>query len=140
MHAISNPLSLGNRGLRVVLSGCFCTSLHVGQARRIRLVFDYRITDLEAQIKTNKCIQVKFFIIYFHGYLGECEFFLMLVWHDIALSNLLMVLKSYPIQKLTRPMLRICDGSMMAAALKVLLKCFWIAPLARILKSCRGSK
>jgi hypothetical protein len=29
-------------------------------------------------------------------------------------------------------MLRICDGSMMAAALKVLFKCFWIAPLAKV--------
>ena len=38
--------------LRVVLSGHFCVSLHLGHARRIRLVFDYRITDLEAQIKT----------------------------------------------------------------------------------------
>ena len=55
MHAINNPLSLGNRGLRVVLSGHFCANLHVGHARRIRPIFDYRITDLEAQIKkTNK--------------------------------------------------------------------------------------
>ena len=54
MHAISNPLSPRNRGLRVVLSKHFCASLHVGHARRIRLVFDYRITDLEAKIKTNK--------------------------------------------------------------------------------------
>ena len=29
MHAISNPLSPGNRGLRVVLAGHFCASLHV---------------------------------------------------------------------------------------------------------------
>ena len=40
--------------LRVVLSGHFCMSLHVGHARNIRLVFDYRITDVEAQIETNK--------------------------------------------------------------------------------------
>jgi len=54
LHAISNPLSLGNGDVRVVLSGHFCASLHVGHARRIRPVFDHRITDLEAQIKTNK--------------------------------------------------------------------------------------
>ena len=52
MHAISNPLSPGNGDLRVVLSGHFCASLHVGHARSIRPVFDYRITDVEAQIKT----------------------------------------------------------------------------------------
>ena len=54
MHAISNPLSPGYRGLRVVFSGHFCASLHVGHARSIRLVFDYRIYDVEAEIKTNK--------------------------------------------------------------------------------------
>ena len=54
MHAISNPLSPGNGDLRAVLSGHLCASLHVGHARRIRPVFDYRITDLEAHIKTNK--------------------------------------------------------------------------------------
>ena len=54
MHAISNPLSPGNGDLRVVLSGHFCASLHVGHARSIRPVFDYRITGVEAQIKTNK--------------------------------------------------------------------------------------
>ena len=54
MHAISNPLSPGNRGLRVVLSRHFCASLHVGHARSIRPVFDYRITGVEAEIKTNK--------------------------------------------------------------------------------------
>jgi len=49
------PFERGNRGLRVILSGHFCESLHVGHARRIRLVFDYRITYLEAQIKkTNR--------------------------------------------------------------------------------------
>ena len=52
MHAISNPLSPGNRGLRVVLSRHFCASLHVGHARSIRPVFDYRITGVEAAIKT----------------------------------------------------------------------------------------
>ena len=52
MHAISNPLSPGNGDLRVVLSGHFCASLHVGHARSIRPVFDYRITGVEAQIKT----------------------------------------------------------------------------------------
>ena len=31
-----------------------CASLQVGHARRIRSVFDYRITDLEAQIKTKQ--------------------------------------------------------------------------------------
>ena len=41
-------------GLRVVLSWHFSASLNVEHARRIRPVFDYRITDLEAQIKTNK--------------------------------------------------------------------------------------
>ena len=54
MHAISNPLCPGNGDLRVVLSGYFCASLHVGHARSIRPVFDYRITDLEAKIKTKK--------------------------------------------------------------------------------------
>jgi len=54
MQTISNPLSPGNRGLRVVLSGHFCTLLHVRHARRIRLVFYYRITELEAQIKTKQ--------------------------------------------------------------------------------------
>ena len=54
MHAISNPLSPGNGDLRVVLSGHFCASLHVEQARSIRPVFDYRITGVEAQIKTKK--------------------------------------------------------------------------------------
>ena len=61
MHAISNPLSPGNGDLRVVLSGHFCASLHVGHARSIRPVFDYRITGVEAQIKTkqtNKCLPV----------------------------------------------------------------------------------
>ena len=35
-------------------------SLHVGHARRIRPVFNYRITDLEAQIKTktNLCCAI----------------------------------------------------------------------------------
>ena len=40
-------------------TGHFCASLHVGHARR--KVFDYRITDLEAQIKTkqtNKPVKV----------------------------------------------------------------------------------
>ena len=50
------PFEPGKWGLRVVLSGHFCTSLHVGHARRIRPVFNYRITDLEAQIKTNKTV------------------------------------------------------------------------------------
>ena len=59
MHAISNPLSPGNRGLRVVLSRHFCASLHVGHARSIRPVFDYRITGVEAEIKTNKTKQTK---------------------------------------------------------------------------------
>ena len=54
MHAISNPLSPGNGDLRVILSGHFCASLHVGHTRSIRPVFDYRITGVEAQIKTNK--------------------------------------------------------------------------------------
>ena len=56
MHAISNPLSPGNGDLRVVLSGHFCVSLHVRHARRIRPIFNYRIsiTDLEAKIKTIK--------------------------------------------------------------------------------------
>ena len=38
----------------VTLSRHFCASLHVGHARSIRPVFDYRITGVEAQIKTNK--------------------------------------------------------------------------------------
>ena len=38
----------GEWGLTIVLSGHFCASLHVGHARRIRPVFKYRITDLEA--------------------------------------------------------------------------------------------
>ena len=59
MHAISNPLSPGNGDLRVVLSGHFCASLHVGHARSIRPVFDYRITGVEAQIKTK---QTKFYL------------------------------------------------------------------------------
>ena len=54
MHAISNPLSPGNRGLKVVLSRHFCASLHVGHARSIRPVFDYRITGVEAEIKTKQ--------------------------------------------------------------------------------------
>jgi len=54
MHAISNPLSPGNGDLRVVLSGHFCASLHVGHARNIKPVFDYRITSVEAQIKTKQ--------------------------------------------------------------------------------------
>ena len=41
-------------GLRVVHPGHFCASFHVGHARRIRPVFNYRNTDLEDQIKTNK--------------------------------------------------------------------------------------
>ena len=49
-----HPFEPREWGLRVVLSGHFYASLHVGQARRIRPVFNYRITDLEAQIKTNK--------------------------------------------------------------------------------------
>ena len=56
MHAISNPLSPGNGDLRVVLSGHFCASLHVGHVRSIRPGFNYRITGVEAQIKTNKQI------------------------------------------------------------------------------------
>ena len=52
------PFEPGDWGLRVVLSGHFCASLHVGHARRIRPVFDYRITDLEAQIKTNKTNEI----------------------------------------------------------------------------------
>ena len=48
------PFEPGEWGPRVVLSGHFCASLHVGHARRIRPVFNYRITDLEAQIKTKK--------------------------------------------------------------------------------------
>ena len=59
MHAISNPLSPGNGDLRVVLSGHFCASLHVGHARSIRPVFDYRITGVEAQIKTKKTKLIK---------------------------------------------------------------------------------
>ena len=51
MHAISNPLSPGNGDLRGVLSGHFCASLHVGHARSIRPVFDYRITVVVGQIK-----------------------------------------------------------------------------------------
>jgi len=58
MHAISNPLSPGNGDWRVVLSGHFCASLHVGHARSIRPEFDYRITDVEAQIKTNKSTEI----------------------------------------------------------------------------------
>ena len=58
MHAISNPLSPGNGDLRVVLSGHFCASLHVGHARSIKPVFGYRITGVEAQIKTNKTNKV----------------------------------------------------------------------------------
>ena len=63
MHAISNPLSPGNGDLRVVLSGHFCVSLHVGHARSIRPVFDYRITGLEGQIKTNKQMNFKVFCL-----------------------------------------------------------------------------
>ena len=48
MHTISNPLSPGERGLRVVARP------HVGHERRIVPVFNYRITDLEAQIKTKQ--------------------------------------------------------------------------------------
>ena len=48
------PFEPGEWGLRVVLSRHFCGSLHVGHARRIRPIFNYRITDLEAHIKTNK--------------------------------------------------------------------------------------
>ena len=48
------PFEPGEWGMRVVLSGHFCASLHVGHARRIRPVFNYRITDMEAKIKTNK--------------------------------------------------------------------------------------
>ena len=54
MHAISNPLCPGNGDLRVVLSGHLWAGLHVGHARSIRPVFDYRITGVEAQIKTKK--------------------------------------------------------------------------------------
>ena len=46
------PFEPGGWGLRVVLGRHFCASPHVGHARRIRLVFNYRITDLEVQIKT----------------------------------------------------------------------------------------
>ena len=58
MHAISNPLSLGNGDLRVVVSGHFCASLQVGHARSNRPVFDYRITGVEAQIKTKQNKQI----------------------------------------------------------------------------------
>ena len=51
---ISDDRQVNRLGLRVVLSGHFCASPDVGHAKRIRLVFDYRITDLEAQIKTKK--------------------------------------------------------------------------------------
>ena len=48
-------------GLRVVLSGHFCASSHVGHARP---VCDYKITDLEAQIKTkNETFQRSFVIL-----------------------------------------------------------------------------
>ena len=40
--------------MRVVLSGHFCAILHVGHARSIRPVFDYRITGVEVQIKTKQ--------------------------------------------------------------------------------------
>ena len=55
------PFEPGEWGLRVVLSGHFCASLHVGHARSIRPVFDYRITDVEAQIKTkqNKYVSIQ---------------------------------------------------------------------------------
>ena len=39
-------------GLKVFLLGHFSMCPHVGHTRRIRPVFPYRITDLEAQIKT----------------------------------------------------------------------------------------
>ena len=57
MHAISNPLSPGNRGLRVVLSGHFCASLHAGHARRTRPILNYRIV-------TINFFSVKFFCLY----------------------------------------------------------------------------
>ena len=44
----------GEWGLRDVLSGYFCANPHVGHAGGIRPVLDYRITNLEAQIKKNK--------------------------------------------------------------------------------------
>ena len=47
------PFETGEWGLRVVLLRHFCASPHVGHARRVRPIFNYRITDLEAQIKTN---------------------------------------------------------------------------------------
>ena len=71
------PFEPGEWGLRVVLSGHFCASLHVGHARRIRPVFNYRITDLEAQIKTNKqTISLKnvvMFHTYFCGFTRDLE-------------------------------------------------------------------
>ena len=64
MHAISNPLSPENGDLRVVLSGHFCASLHVGHARSIRPVFDYRITGVEAQIKTKQTKEASAGLLY----------------------------------------------------------------------------
>ena len=68
MQAISNPLSPGNGDLRGVISGHFCASLHVGHARSIRPVFDYRIMGVEAQIKTKtKQISWNHFFYYWHA-------------------------------------------------------------------------
>ena len=53
MHATRNPLSPGNKGLRVVLLWHFCASLHVGHARRSRPVLNYRNTsESKGQNKT----------------------------------------------------------------------------------------
>ena len=50
------PFELGEWGLRVVLSGHFCTSLHVGHARRKQAGIKLQKYLPEAQIKTNKVV------------------------------------------------------------------------------------
>ena len=81
----------------IMLSGHFCMSLHVGHARKIRLVFNYRITDLEAQIKNKKkniqeCLDVRkenFFVALFALFIFDIDYTLFgAYWELLSMLQL----------------------------------------------------